>query len=224
MQAIIKPGKIRGEATIPPSKSMMQRACAAALLHRGTTIIRNAGTSDDDKAALRVIQQLGAKVHTLANNELEIISHGVQPVSDKIDCGESGLCARLFSPIAAVSHLPVLISGNGSLLERPMEAFKSIFEQVHVALPDFNARIPFTVKGPMQIHDIEIDGSMSSQFLSGLLFAFAFTTHEPVTIKVNELKSVPYIDLTLSVLQKFGKQVTHDNYSIFYVKPSVAIV
>lgn len=224
MQAIIKPGAISGEVTIPPSKSMMQRACAAALLHTGTTIIRNAGTADDDKAALRVIQQLGAKVHTLPNNELEIISHGVQPVSDTIDCGESGLCARLFAPVAAISHLPVLINGRGSLLERPMETFKNIFEQLHVTLPGFNHRVPFTVKGPMQIHDIEIDGSMSSQFLSGLLFAFAFTTHEPVTIKVRELKSIPYINLTLSVLQHFGKEVTHDNYSTFYIKPSVDVV
>lgn len=224
MQAVISPGNINGTVKVPGSKSMTQRAYAAALLHKGTTIVRNPGTSDDDKAALQVIQQLGAKVHTLANNELEIISHGVNPVSDEIDCGESGLCARLFAPIAAISHLPVTINGKGTLLERPMLVYKSVFEQLNVTAPDFTGQIPFEVKGPLQVKDITIDGSQSSQFLSGLLFAYAFTAHDTVTITVNDLKSTPYIDLTLSILKQFGKEVTHDNYKTFTIKPAVNIM
>jgi 3-phosphoshikimate 1-carboxyvinyltransferase len=224
MQAVISPGYINGTVKVPGSKSMTQRAYAAALLHKGTTIIRNPGTSDDDKAALHVIQQLGAKVHTLANNELEIISHGVNPTGDEIDCGESGLCARLFAPIAAISHLPVTINGKGTLLQRPMLVYKSVFEQLHVTAPDFDGQIPFQVKGPLQVKDITIDGSQSSQFLSGLLFAYAFTAHDAVTIIVNDLKSTPYIDLTLSILKQFGKQVTHDNYKTFHIKSAVNIM
>lgn len=223
MLAVVSPGNISGTVKVPGSKSMTQRAYAAALLHKGSTIIRNPGTSDDDKAALHVIQQLGAKVHTLANNELEIISHGVNPTSDEIDCGESGLCARLFAPIAAISHLPVTINGKGTLLERPMFVYKAIFEQLHVTAPDFNGQIPFRVKGPLQVKDITIDGSQSSQFLSGLLFAYAFTAHDTVTITVNDLKSTPYIDLTLSILKLYGKDVEHHNYKTFTIKPAVNI-
>jgi 3-phosphoshikimate 1-carboxyvinyltransferase len=224
MLAVVSPGNINGTVKVPGSKSMTQRAYAAALLHKGTTIIRNPGTSDDDKAALHVIQQLGAKVHTLANNELEIVSHGVNPTSDEIDCGESGLCARLFAPIAAISHMPVIINGKGTLLERPMLVYKSVFEQLHVTAQDFTGQIPFRVKGPLQVKDITIDGSQSSQFLSGLLFAYAFTAHDTVTITVNELKSTPYIDLTLSILKQFGKEITHDNYKTFTIKPAVNII
>jgi 3-phosphoshikimate 1-carboxyvinyltransferase len=223
MQAVINPGYINGTVKVPGSKSMTQRAYAAALLHTGTTIVRNPGTSADDMAALHVIQQLGAKVHTLANNELEIISHGVQPVSDTIDCGESGLCARLFSPIAAISHLPVTITGSGSLLQRPMDTYKRVFEQLQVTSADFTGQIPFTVHGPLKVQDVNIDGSLSSQFLSGLLFAYAFTAHESVTITANELKSTPYIDLTLSILEQYGKTVTHDNYKSFHIQPSVRV-
>lgn len=224
MQAVVNPGYISGHVAVPGSKSMTQRAYAAALLHKGSTIVRNPGTSDDDKAALHAIQQLGARVHTLADNELEIISHGVNPVGDAIDCGESGLCARLFAPIAAISHLPVTINGKGTLLQRPMLVYKAVFEQLNVTRADFNGQIPFTVHGPLQVKDITIDGSQSSQFLSGLLFAYAFTAHEPVTITVKDLKSTPYIDLTISILLQFGKDVQHDNYQAFHIKPSASIM
>ena len=201
MQAVINPGYISGTVKIPGSKSMTQRAYAAALLHTGSTIVRNPGNSADDLAALHIIQQLGAKVHTLANNEIEIISHGVQPIANYIDCGESGLAARLFTPIVAISHLPVTINGSGSLLQRPMHAYTPVFEQLHITAADFNGYIPFTAKGPLKVQNITIDGSQSSQFLSGLLFAYAFTAHEPTTITVIDLKSKPYIDLTLSILE-----------------------
>lgn len=223
MQAVINPGTIAGSVRAPGSKSMTQRAFAAALLHTGTTIVRNPGTSGDDRAALHIIQQLGAKVHTLANNELGIISHGVQPVNNEINCGESGLCARLFAPIAAISHLPVTITGHGTLAQRPMQVYKNVFEQLHVTSGDFTGQIPFTVQGPLNVQDITIDGSQSSQFLSGLLFAYAFTAQEPVTITVNDLKSTPYIDLTLSILQLYGKKVTHHQYQTFQVQPSVQV-
>jgi 3-phosphoshikimate 1-carboxyvinyltransferase len=223
MQAAVSPGYINGSVKVPGSKSMTQRAYAAALLHTGRTIVRNPGHSADDLAALHVIRQLGAKVHTLANNEIEIISHGVNPVAEEIDCGESGLCARLFAPIAAISHLPVKINGKGTLLQRTMEVYRSVFEQLHVTAADFTGQIPFTVKGPLKVQDIIIDGSQSSQFLSGLLFAYAFTAPEPVTITVTDLKSTPYIDLSLSILEKYGKLVHHDNYQTFQIKSSVSI-
>ena len=223
MQAVINPGYISGTVKIPGSKSMTQRAYAAALLHTGSTIVRNPGNSADDLAALHIIQQLGAKVHTLANNEIEIISHGVQPIANYIDCGESGLAARLFTPIVAISHLPVTINGSGSLLQRPMHAYTPVFEQLHITAADFNGYIPFTAKGPLKVQNITIDGSQSSQFLSGLLFAYAFTAHEPTTITVIDLKSKPYIDLTLSILEKYDKHVSHHDYSVFHIQPSVSI-
>ncbi|MBS1688899.1 MAG: 3-phosphoshikimate 1-carboxyvinyltransferase [Bacteroidetes bacterium] len=220
MQAVISPGNVSGSVKIPASKSMMQRACAAALLHKGTTIIHNPGHSNDDNAALTIIQQLGARIISQTKDYIEIHSEGVNPVSNKIDCAESGLSARLFTPIAALSSQAIQINGRGSLLNRPMDVFENIFSQLEVQLEDFKGCVPFTVRGPLQAKHISIDGSVSSQFLSGLLFAFAYSAKETVNIEVHDLKSTPYIDLTIEVLQQFGRYISHDNYKTFYINPA----
>jgi len=220
MQAVISPGNISGSVKVPASKSMMQRACAAALLHKGTTIIHNPGHSNDDKAALSIIQQLGAHIISQTSERIEIHSEGINPVSNKIDCGESGLSARLFTPIAALSSQSIQINGQGSLLNRPMDVFSDIFAQLEVQLEDFKGSVPFIVRGPLQAKQISIDGSVSSQFLSGLLFAFAYSAKEPVSIEVQNLKSTPYIDLTIEVLKQFGRHLSHDGYRSFHIDPA----
>ena len=101
MKVTVQPSQLGGNITVPPSKSSMQRACAAALLTKGKTIIHNAGNSDDDKTALRIIETLGAKV-SVADDRLEIESYGVNPRSSSVNCGESGLCIRMFTPIIAL--------------------------------------------------------------------------------------------------------------------------
>src|ERR1019366_7722851 len=116
MKAIIEPGNINGIVTTPSSKSMTQRAYAAALLHNGHTIIYNAGRSGDENAALEVIQKLGVTSAPHLQGVAHFISKGVNPISPSINCGESGLCARLFTPIAALCDKPVQIEGTGSLL------------------------------------------------------------------------------------------------------------
>ncbi len=220
MQATIRPGRIFGTLAAPASKSMMQRACAAALLHKGKTTIYNQGTSDDDHAALEIIKNLGATIIHQADR-IEIISNGIEPVSLLINCGESGLAARLFTPIASLSNVPVIIEGKDSLLNRPMDQFGKILPQLEVTLSDFNDHVPFTVCGPLQPKSIKIDGSISSQFLSGLLFAYSYAAMEAVTIDVSGLKSRPYIDMTLQVLELFGKPIAHDNYHRFHIDPAL---
>ena len=222
MQVIISPGKPSGSITPPASKSLMQRACAAALLHTGKTIINNPGISDDDKAALNIIQQLGAHVRH-SKDYIEITSHGINPNSDIINCHESGLSARLFIPIAALYHQSLNIIGEGSLLSRPMDVFGEIFPSLGVSIQSNNNLLPATIKGPLHPNNITIDGSLSSQFLTGLLFAYAFAAKEAVTITVTNLNSKPYIDLTLDVLCQFGKNITNNNYQNFTIHPQPAL-
>lgn len=219
MQAIISPGRLSGSINIPPSKSMMQRVCACALLHKGKTIITNPGTSNDDNVALNIIQQLGATVRFAGDNTIEISGAGNTP-KDIIDCGESGLSARLFLPIAAIQQQTVTITGSGSLLQRPMTEHIQALPQLGVTIQSQNECLPITAQGPLTPADITVDGSMSSQFLSGLLITYAFAATKEVTITVNNLKSKPYIDLTLQVLQQFGKKITNDNYKSFTIIPS----
>ena len=215
MLTTINPSLLKGEINAPASKSSMQRACAAALLNRAETTIYNPGHSNDDKAALGVIQALGAEVKE-ADGALVINSRGVQPGKAAVNCGESGLGIRMFAPIIALSEKPIAVNGEGSLLTRPMDFFDEIFPQLGIRVVSNNGRLPLEIQGPLQPRTITIDGSLSSQFLTGLLFAYAAAGAKGVSIKVNNLKSRPYIDLTLEVLQQFGWKVENRNYQEFY--------
>lgn len=215
----IQPGKISGNIDAPTSKSSMQRACAAALLNDGKTIITNPGRSNDDLAALGVIDNLGAKVLHQSTNELVIESEGVKPVSREMNCGESGLGIRMFAPIAALSDQEIIINGTGSLLSRPMDFFDEIFPKLGIEIQSNHGKLPIKIKGPLKPVDITIDGSLSSQFLTGLLMAYGKAATKPVIITVNNLKSKPYIDLTLQVMQEFGYSVINHQYESFEIHP-----
>ena len=91
MQAIIKPGFLQGTISVPPSKSIMQRVCAGALLHKGRTTIHNPGRSEDDKVALRIMQQLGAKIIERSESKIIVESPGIMSNVNTIHCGESRL-------------------------------------------------------------------------------------------------------------------------------------
>lgn len=215
MIVTVQPSQIKGSILAPTSKSSMQRACAAALLAKGKTVIRHPGRSNDDKAAMDTIQKLGATIED-RGNELIVTSEGIQPVSAEINCGESGLGIRMFTPLAALSEKEIIISGSGSLVTRPMDFFDEIFPQLGIKISSNQGKLPLHIKGPLQPANIEVDGSLSSQFLTGLLMAFAAAGAKDVTITVRNLTSKPYIDLTLQVMKHFGWEVQNKNYNDFY--------
>jgi len=226
----IQPSSISGVAKAPTSKSSMQRACAAALLAKGTSMIRNPGHSNDDKAALEIIKRLGATVR-INNEELIIKTDGINPVANEVNCGESGLSIRMFTPIIALADKEITINGEGSLLNRPMDFFDEILPQLGVQVQSNKGKLPIKIKGPLQRKNIEIDGSLSSQFLTGLLIAYGAgalskssnkgrtseeSERQQVSIKVRNLTSKPYIDLTLDVMKQFGLQLPENrNYQEF---------
>ncbi|MBB1287147.1 3-phosphoshikimate 1-carboxyvinyltransferase [Flavisolibacter sp. BT320] len=216
MQVTVSPSKVNGIITAPASKSAMQRACAAALLRGGKTILQNPGISNDDNAALDIITQLGALV-TKEDQTIVIESRGVNPVNDTIDCGESGLSARMFTSIAALSQTPIQVTGSGSLRKRPFSFFTETLPQLGVECRSQEGLLPLHIKGPLVPQNITVDGSLSSQFLTGLLFAFTAAKASDVTITVDNLNSKPYIDLTLQVMKDFGLTIPqNNNYQSFY--------
>ena len=220
MKVSIQPSILTGNIFAPASKSSMQRACAAALIRNGESIIHNPGVSNDDKAALDIIQKLGAEL-IINNEELIIKSSGVNPKlppsGDRgINCGESGLSIRMFTPIVALSNEAIPIDGKGSLLTRPMDFFDEILPQLSVEVKSNQGKLPLQIKGPIQPKNITVDGSLSSQFLTGLLMAYAGANASNVSINVINLKSKPYIDLTLEVMKQFGLNVpVNNNYESF---------
>lgn len=223
----ISPSSVCGKIKVPPSKSSMQRACAAALITPGTTIIDNFGNSNDENAAINIITKLGASVNKVSNrmavSSSDAIFHSAFPEKNVIvNCGESGLSMRMFAPIAALFNYDIIFTGEGSILKRPMNFFDEIFPKIGVSIHSNQGKLPITLRGPLLPKNITVDGSLSSQFLTGLLFAFAKACKKPVSITVKDLSSRPYIDLTLSVLSSFGFQVDNKNYEIFTLHPREA--
>lgn len=222
MIATVHPSPIGGLITIPASKSAMQRALAAALIRKGQTTLYNPGRSADDLAALRCIQTLGASVDQLTDRWL-IRSEGIKPTGSLLDCGESGLSIRMFTPLAALSSDALRITGSGSLKNRPMQFFKDVLPALGVEVSLNNGQLPIELKGPLCPQDILIDGALSSQFLTGLLMAYAAANAKQVVIEVNDLKSRPYIDLTLDTLKRFGLPVPiNEGYRFFSFRDSIS--
>jgi len=223
MNITIHPSKLTGAIYAAASKSSMQRACAAALLSKQKVVIKNPGHSNDDIAAMGIIKALGAEITEIDRDTIAVESRFLSDPSNivssenAVNCGESGLSIRMFTPIVALCKNEVTINGAGSLVTRPMDFFDEILPQLGVSIHSNGGKLPLKVSGPLQPKAITIDGSLSSQFLTGLLMAFSATpANEPVTIRVNDLKSKPYIDLTLDVMKKFGLRVPeHDNYETF---------
>lgn len=213
MEVIISPGSIKGRVPANASKSVMQRAVAAALLATGKSVIYNPGKSNDCLAALDVAGKLGARVEYIKDT-IEITGRGIEPVTRDINCGESGLGIRMFTPIAALSGEEITISGSGSLNTRPVRFFEEVLPQLGVECHTRDGKPPIRVRGPLKPADITVDGSLSSQFLTGLLMAYGAVA-EDRTITVKHLKSRPYIALTLQVLRHFGVKVIHEDFERF---------
>jgi 3-phosphoshikimate 1-carboxyvinyltransferase len=217
MDKSVGPSFIKGEVEAPPSKSMTQRAIAAALLSEGESTIFNPSGCEDSKAALGIAASLGAEIQT-GLKKLKI--KGKSKLKDKLlFCGESGLAIRMFSPIVALYPNEITITGTGSLKKRPMAMIEDALLQLGVECDSQGGYIPIKIKGPLKGGKCTIDGSISSQVLTGLLMALPLTADDS-EITVKNLKSKPYIDMTLQVLDKFGIEVQNNNYSFFKIRGS----
>ncbi len=218
------PSLLSGRVEAPGSKSDAQRMVACALLAKGVTTIHRFPDNDDCEAALQIVQDLGAIV-TRKGSTVEIkggfphaFAAGIRNAKDEVQCGESGLASRMFASIASLSETPVTITGKGSLMKRPFHDLIGALEQSGVSVDSNQGCLPIRVRGPLKGGNIQLDASLSSQFLTGLLIALARAS-EPSVVEVSHLNSRPYIDLTLEVLTRFGVEVVNDSYQRFHIIP-----
>ena len=209
---------MRGEVIPPCSKSYAQRALAAALLASGRTTLRGIELCRDTRSAIEAIRTLGARVEIKDDNTL-IIDGGLKPATNGLNVGESGLAARLFTPIAALSDRAMIIEGEGTLRHRPMAMMVEPLRALGVEVRDGGGRLPIEVHGPIKGGRVVVDGSISSQFITGLLIALPAAKSD-TTIEVRDAVSTPYIDMTLETLERFGVEIMHNegDYSEFYVE------
>jgi 3-phosphoshikimate 1-carboxyvinyltransferase len=214
MERYIEPSGIKGKIKAPSSKSMTQRAIAAAVLADGQSIIHNPSYCDDSLAAMSIAVGLGAKIEPLVD-ELKI-NGSVVLKEPKLNCGESGLAIRMFAPIAALYPTEISLVGANSLKKRPMGMIEEALSQLGVKCTSSGGFLPLTIHGPIVGGTIEIDGSVSSQLLTGLLMALPLATKDS-EIKVRNLKSKPYIDMTIQILKSFGIEIQNNDYKAFKI-------
>ena len=216
MDTSVPRGQIAGVATPPCSKSYAQRALAAALLAEGESVLRNLDFCDDTLSAIRTIETLGAEVERVDERTVKVRG-GLAPKSNTLNVGESGLATRMFTPIASLCNTPITIMGEGTLLYRPMNMMIEPLRNLGVEVRDGGGRLPIEVCGPVSGGEIEVDGSVSSQFLTGLLMALPLAK-EDTTIAVENAVSKPYLDMTIDMASKFGVNIQHNDYKEFYVE------
>lgn len=201
---ILAIGNIHGAILAPGSKSFSQRAIVAALLAGKKCVVHGLDDSNDTLSAQSCAEQL-ANIITEANSS-----------NITLNIGESGLSTRLFTPVAATLGCTVRISGQGSILKRPMDFMAQPLRDLGVEFTSTNHLLPVTVKGPFCGGNVIVDGSHGSQFISGMLFALAYTGKEAV-MTVKDLKSKPYVDMTLDVMRAFGVEVENNDYKEFRI-------
>jgi 3-phosphoshikimate 1-carboxyvinyltransferase len=215
MNKIIYPSSIKGTVKAPASKSFMQRAIALSVLADKETIIENPSYCDDAIAGLNIAKNFGCKV---TDNKTTIsISPNKNIKPNLLNCGESGLAIRLFTPIVSLYSHTVELQAEGSLLKRPADFMTETLKQLNVDIDTHNGFPPIKVTGPLKPGNATLDGSLSSQFLSGLLIALPIANGDSV-LHVENLKSLPYIDMTLKAIESFGGVIENDNYKRFIIQ------
>ncbi len=214
MTEISTPSSVSGHIKAPPSKSVAQRAIAIASITNGNSRIINPGESDDVLAAIDVSRKLGAAVHW--DNETLHVKGGIRTPGEPLNCGESGLSFRMFSGIASTFSDEVCMTGHGSLLNRPMEATAKSLQALGVQCTTNRGKPPLYLKGPVKGGHVHIDGSQGSQVLTGILLAAPLAENE-LHLHVHHLKSKPYIDMTIDMMQKFGANIIREDYSYFFI-------
>ncbi len=209
----ISPAELRGQITLPPSKSMAHRAIIAACLSQGQSIINNVQMSDDIIATIAGMESFGAEItkeETDSNYRLTIQGIEVQgPKEDRlIDANESGSTLRFLIPISSLFEGASNFVGRGQLGVRPLDIYQNIYEEQGLR---YDASPPpvldLTVEGRLQADSYEMPGDVSSQFITGLLYTLPLLEGDSSIQITSPLESVGYLDLTLAMLDKFGIQV-----------------
>ena len=193
-----------------------------ALMTKGECVLQNMDFCNDTLSAISCIEALGAKVARKDSRTL-VIQGGLAPLSDRLHVGESGLAARLFTPIASLCDRWSTIAGEGTLLYRPMDMMISPLRQLGVDVRDGGGRLPIEVCGPIVGGEIDVDGSVSSQFVTGLLLALPLAQNDTV-INVTKAVSKPYLDMTIDIARQAGVAIEHNDYKQFYVAGNQAYV
>ena len=196
------PKALGGKVTAPPSKSMAHRAVLCAALAEGTSHIENLEFSKDISATLSAAGQLCARVETSEDDAfVEGLGH-FRPVTGPVDCCESGSTLRFLIPLASLTGQAVTFVGRGRLMERPQSVYETLYREQNLHFEQSPSRL--TVAGSLRSGEYTLAGNVSSQFISGLLFALPLLDGDSVLHLVPPVESRSYIEMTRAAQAAFG--------------------
>ena len=217
----INPSKLKGEVKIPPSKSMAHRAIICAALSDGLCIIENIDYSDDIIATIDAMNSLGAKI-VKHKDYIEVIgAYGSNEKAKEtrvIDCNESGSTLRFLVPISLLFKGSSKFIGRGNLGKRPLTTYYNIFERQGIEYSYEEGNLNLVINGELKPGTFEVEGNVSSQFITGLLFTLPLLKEGSKIIITTEMESKGYIDLTLRAMSDFGVEIINNNYREFIIK------
>lgn len=219
----ISPTKFQGKIHIPSSKSLGHREIICAGLADGTSVIDNISMSNDIEATCRCLQALGVRIENVPSRfagrtALSVTGSGtLQPSAVSGDCGESGSTLRFLIPLAALTGRPFTLQGHGRLVSRPLQAYYDIFDAQQIEYRTQNGQLPLTVNGRLRPGHYSLPGNVSSQFVSGLLFALPLLQGDSVLEITSPLESASYVNLTLSCLEKYGIHIENDQHRCYKI-------
>lgn len=203
MRAIFEPCSLNGTLCAPPSKSVAHRLLIAAYLSRGECKINNLALSEDIKATISCLKNLGADI-TFSGGSAVIKPS--EPKDETLNCSESGSTLRFLIPIALTLNKEITFSGSRKLFERPLCVYEELAEKNGFLFKKDETTL--TVKGCLKSGHYTIDGSISSQFVTGLLFALSTLDGDSTIEILPPFESRSYVLITLEVLKKFGISAT----------------
>ncbi len=215
----IRPGKLKGTINIPPSKSLSHRAIICAALSAGESNIDNIIFSDDIDATCQGMEKLGAKIEKADEKGLKI--RGASPLQIKdeiIDCKESGSTLRFLIPISLLTDGKVGFRGEGKLISRPLDTYYKIFDEQRLNYKNNKGHLPLELEGILKAGEFKVEGDISSQFISGLMFTLPLLKGDSKIIIIGELESKGYVDLTIDMLNKFGIDIKNNDYREFIIR------
>lgn len=201
MDIRIEPSQLRGKVEIPASKSCAHRALISAALAGETSVISGVSMSNDIEATIGAMTALGAE---FVVNGTTVTVKGISSPVDKavIDCNESGSTLRFVIPIAAALGTKSRFIGRGRLPQRPIDIYTRELSKNGVRF--LTETMPYDIDGSLRGGIFEIEGNVSSQFVTGLLFALPLLEGDSEIRLTSHLESRPYVDITIDILRRFG--------------------
>ena len=217
MKLKIHKGTPIGSISAPPSKSMAHRLLISAAMANGESIVRGVSDCEDVRATVECLEAFGVKISRLGN---DVKVHGIDMTeaapSASLNCHESGSTLRFLIPIALLSGKNTLFLGEEGLMRRPMSVFEELAKAHGYTYNADGSTI--AVRGPLKPGNYEVVGNISSQFISGLLFALPILQGDSRIKITTSIESRSYIDLTIEALSLFGVKIKWEDDSTLYIK------